>query len=122
MVVKIKRGNSRFTLGMGSLNLSRANRSQITIFVIVGVLIVVSIISFFLLWGNFDFQQGDSKNPEQFIEMVDFVCVGEGEHTLLELLNGESLDKINGLWFKRNNKVIKNGLFQRKNGQFLNIV
>ena len=41
---------------------------QVTIFIIVGILIVVAIGSFFLLFGDFDFQGGDSKNPEQFIE------------------------------------------------------
>ena len=51
----MKRGqaDSQFTLGIGHLNLSRANRSQVTIFIIVGILIVVAIGSFFLLFGTF---------------------------------------------------------------------
>lgn len=43
---------------------------------------------------------------------VDFVCVGEGEHALLELLNSykNNIENLNikNIWFKRNNKIIKN--------------
>jgi len=47
-------------------------------------------------------------------DCVDLICVGEGEHALVEL--AESLDrkkpnyKIRNLWFKHNGKIIRNDL------------
>ncbi len=42
---------------------------------------------------------------------IDYACVGDGEYTLLRLLNGENISEIQGLWFKDNNeKIIKNGI------------
>ena len=79
------RRNSRSGLGIGRLNLSRPRRSQVTIFIIVGVLIVVAIGAFFLLSGDFDFQEADSKNPEQFIEN----CVEDAvEQSVGQVLSG----------------------------------
>lgn len=39
---------------------------------------------------------------------VDMVCIGEGEQALDELLNHPKSVKIKNIWFKQNNKVIKN--------------
>ncbi len=51
--------------------------------------------------------------PEEVIsnECVDIVCIGEGEHPLVELADSlkSGLDySIKNLWFKKNGKVIKN--------------
>ena len=47
-------------------------------------------------------------------ELVDAICIGEGEETFLEYLNqlekGESLKGIKGIWFKENGKIIHNEL------------
>lgn len=43
-------------------------------------------------------------------DFVDFVVVGEGEYTLLELLEKKSLKSIKGLVYKKGKKVIKNPL------------
>lgn len=39
---------------------------------------------------------------------VDYVCVGEGEHLLLELLAGKKLSLIDGLIWRKGKKIIKN--------------
>lgn len=52
--------------------------------------------------------------PEETLKIngVDFVIHGEGEETLLELVEAiernKSLSKIKGLWYKKNNKIIAN--------------
>ncbi len=46
-------------------------------------------------------------------EAVDFVCVGEGERSFVELANrlerGERIDDIPGIWLKNGNGIIDNG-------------
>ena len=55
-----------------------------------------------------------SVSLEEFINepALDFACIGEGDHTILELIDALSgkkeLKHINGLVFKKDNKVIKN--------------
>ena len=52
-------------------------------------------------------------SPEEAIKNkeVDFVCIGEGEYTIKELLDKKlNPKKINGLWYKNKNKIIKNPL------------
>ena len=45
---------------------------------------------------------------------VDMICVGEGEHVIIEvatkLMNGEDHYKIPNLWIKKDGKIIKNAL------------
>jgi len=52
--------------------------------------------------------------PEDLIEYFYFVCIGEGEYSILELANKlekkQNTDKIKNLWVKKNNKIIKNPL------------
>jgi radical SAM superfamily enzyme YgiQ (UPF0313 family) len=49
--------------------------------------------------------------PEKCIELTDFVCVGEGEDAILELVksieNNKSPDKIKNLWIKKPDGKIK---------------
>ena len=49
-----------------------------------------------------------SAVPEKTIleEKTDFVCEGEGFYTIEGLLNKNSLDKIPGLWWKENGKIV----------------
>ncbi|MBU0894312.1 MAG: B12-binding domain-containing radical SAM protein [Nanoarchaeota archaeon] len=50
-------------------------------------------------------------SPEETINnsSVDMICIGEGEETLKELLDKELQPKnVKGLWYKKNNKIIKN--------------
>ena len=52
--------------------------------------------------------------PEDLIEYFDFVCIGEGEYSILELANKlekkQNTDKIKNLWIRKDNKIIKNPL------------
>lgn len=59
-----------------------------------------------------------SIKPEETIKLCDAVCIGDGEFALTEYLNrlekGKSLKGIKGIWFKHNEKIIKN-----KRGYFI---
>ncbi|MDD5594679.1 MAG: radical SAM protein, partial [Candidatus Omnitrophica bacterium] len=50
--------------------------------------------------------------PEECIPYGDMVCIGEGEYTLLEIIErmetGDSLDSIKGIWYKDGERIIKN--------------
>ena len=52
--------------------------------------------------------------PEESLEYADYVCVGEGEEVLAELIerleNKKRTDNIKNIWTKKNDKIIKNGL------------
>ncbi len=52
--------------------------------------------------------------PEECIKYSDFVCVGEGELSLLEFIQNieknKSVDNIPNFWIKKENKIIKNEL------------
>jgi len=54
--------------------------------------------------------------PEQVVtnEAIDIICVGEGEYTLLELMNrleaGRDYTDVVGLWVRHNGEVIRNPL------------
>lgn len=49
-----------------------------------------------------------SAVPEKTIleEKADFVCEGEGFHTIAGLLRGDKLEKIPGLWWKEDGKAV----------------
>jgi anaerobic magnesium-protoporphyrin IX monomethyl ester cyclase len=53
-----------------------------------------------------------SLNPEKCINYTDFLCIGEGEAPLCELVDKlgkrESTDNIENIWVNRNGNVIKN--------------
>ncbi|MBI4845293.1 MAG: B12-binding domain-containing radical SAM protein [Candidatus Omnitrophica bacterium] len=52
--------------------------------------------------------------PEECLEHCDYVCIGEGEHVFLSLINcvknGRDPLAIAGMWTKRNGQIIKNPL------------
>lgn len=53
--------------------------------------------------------------PEESLNYADMVCLGEGEESLLALLNkmeaGIDYTDTKNFWFKRGSKIIKNGMF-----------
>lgn len=61
-----------------------------------------------IIWGGVH----ATISPEKCIEHVDLVCVGEGEHTMLELLDRlerkQDITGIANLWVRKNGKVYKN--------------
>lgn len=63
-----------------------------------------------VLWGGVH----PTALPEECLENVDMICIGEGEEAFLELINcfeqGEIDYGINNIWFKQDNKIIKNEL------------
>ena len=63
-----------------------------------------------VIWGGIH----PTSSPEESIKHADIVCLGEGEETLLELLQkmekGLDFSDIKGLWFNKSHGVIKNKL------------
>lgn len=53
-----------------------------------------------------------TADPQEYMGYVDYLCRGEGEYALLELLNSLEADKepkdIPGVWYKKDNKIIEN--------------
>ncbi len=41
---------------------------------------------------------------------VDYVCVGDGEYALQEMLSGTEVPSIQGIWYKSGNKIMQNGV------------
>ena len=39
---------------------------------------------------------------------IDILCIGEGEYTLLDIIRGKDLSKIEGIAYRKENKIIKN--------------
>ncbi len=63
----------------------------------------------FIVWGGFH----PTTMPQQALEFVDGVCVGEGEEALLELVDriekGEDYYDVRNFWFRKpNGKVVGN--------------
>ena len=52
--------------------------------------------------------------PEECLNFVDYICVGEGEEAILEFVakleKKENLEKIQNIWIKKNGKIVKNEL------------
>ncbi len=46
--------------------------------------------------------------PEISLDFADAICIGEAEESLLDLLNNPQKTNIQGMWFKKDNKIIKN--------------
>ena len=63
-----------------------------------------------VLWGGIH----PTIRPEQCLEFADIVCIGEGEGPIEELaeklIKNEEIKNIPNLWFKNENKIIKNDL------------
>lgn len=63
-----------------------------------------------IIWGGIH----PTIRPEECLEYADMVCIGEGEETLVELVQrireGRDYYNIDGIWFKDKGKIIKNKL------------
>lgn len=63
-----------------------------------------------LVWGGVH----ATISPEKCIDHVDIVCVGEGEYTMLELLDKlekkKDIDDIENLWVRKDGKIYRNGI------------
>lgn len=61
-----------------------------------------------IIWGGVH----ATISPEKCIEHVDLVCVGEGEYTIIELIEkiqkNEDITKIPNLWVRKEGKIHKN--------------
>ncbi|MFC1852014.1 B12-binding domain-containing radical SAM protein [candidate division CSSED10-310 bacterium] len=61
-----------------------------------------------VIWGGVH----PSIRPEECLHIADFVCVSEGEATIVELADrlaaDEAIDDIPNLWLKRNGELIRN--------------
>jgi radical SAM superfamily enzyme YgiQ (UPF0313 family) len=61
-----------------------------------------------ILWGGVH----PTALPEECLDFVDMVCIGEGEEAFLDLIKcyekGEIDYSIKNIWFKRENTIIKN--------------
>ncbi len=57
-----------------------------------------------IIWGGVQ----ATLNPEKCISHCDVVCRGEGEKIISKICNGERLDKIGGIYYKKNGKIFKN--------------
>jgi radical SAM superfamily enzyme YgiQ (UPF0313 family) len=64
-----------------------------------------------IIWGGIH----PTISPEECLNCADYVCVGEGEKTILDVANainkGKTLENINNLCYIKNNKLIKNRLY-----------
>jgi anaerobic magnesium-protoporphyrin IX monomethyl ester cyclase len=63
-----------------------------------------------VIWGGIH----PTVRPAECLETADFVCVGEGETSVPELVNrlsnGERIDDIPGIWLKKDGTLITNGV------------
>lgn len=61
-----------------------------------------------ILWGGIH----PTFDPEESIKYADYVCVGEGEDALLELIQAiesySSKNNIRNIWYKQNGRVYRN--------------
>lgn len=76
------KGNSHFDFLSRKNNLLKSKRSQITIFVIIGILLVAAIIGIFLFVQNPSFLRGSIEDPRLFIES----CVEESTLEAIDLI------------------------------------
>ncbi len=63
-----------------------------------------------IVWGGIH----PTVVPEECLDYVDMVCIGEGEETLVELVKkmegGQAFLDIQGMWFKHRGEIVKNQL------------
>jgi len=60
-----------------------------------------------IIWGGIH----PTVRPEECMKYADMVCIGEGEEAMLDLANSiesGTITDIDNIWFKRNDKIIKN--------------
>lgn len=61
-----------------------------------------------LVWGGIH----PTVEPEECLKFADFICIGEGEEALVELVekleSGKDYTKTANFWFKKGEKIIRN--------------
>ncbi len=57
-----------------------------------------------VIWGGIH----PTINPEECIPHTDMICLGEGEHPMVELARDPERTDIVGIWFNRNGTIIRN--------------
>ena len=66
-----------------------------------------------ILWGGIH----PTIEPEECLKYADFICIGEGEYTVVELAkslsNKEDWKQITGIWGKNNGSIFQNGVSRK---------
>jgi len=57
-----------------------------------------------VIWGGIH----PTINPEQCIQWTDMVCIGEGEHAMIELAQDPERTDVLGVWRRTNGTIIRN--------------
>ena len=57
-----------------------------------------------IVWGGVQV----TLNPNECVSYADFIVIGEGERAIVEIAKNKDLSKIKNIYFKKNNKIIKN--------------
>jgi anaerobic magnesium-protoporphyrin IX monomethyl ester cyclase len=57
-----------------------------------------------IIWGGIH----PTADPESSIKYADAICIGEGEETLLELLDHPERTDIHGMWFRKGDGITRN--------------
>jgi len=83
-----KKANSRFDFVIKNNILSKSKRSQVTIFIIFGLILIVSMVLLFILIKKPDFQVEDVENPQAYIES----CVRDAVEEAIEILSKQGGD------------------------------
>ncbi|MDO8720851.1 MAG: radical SAM protein [Syntrophales bacterium] len=76
----------------------------------------------FLLWGGVH----PTLYPEESIEFVDAICIGDGETPVKMFIEGlqkgTSLTDVPNMWFYKNGNIIKNAALPLNSPEFLNLL
>ena len=85
---RLKHSNSRLYLANNLLKIPKSKRSQITIFIILGLIVIVLIALLFLLIKPPEIKVIDENNPQAFIES----CTRESVEQALDILSKQGGD------------------------------
>lgn len=80
----IKRSNSRLDFKIGNEYIVKSKRSQVTIFIIIGIIIVAAIIGFFLLYYKTEIRilKPSITEPQQYIDK----CVRDATYEAIDIM------------------------------------
>lgn len=85
---KTKKENSHLDFTIWNNNLPKSKRSQVTIFIIIALIIIVAIALIFVLWRKPTISVSPSENPESYIEK----CVKDATEEAISLLSKQGGD------------------------------
>lgn len=80
--------NSRFDFSFRNYNLLKSKRSQVTIFIIIGVLIIAAVLLVLFLWRGSPISTAPSADPESYIDS----CVKDSVKEALSILSKQGGD------------------------------